>query len=83
MIDEEESYMDIYSPPGTKVRFAANGGWEYDKEEAKKVLTLGKIYTVSNVDVHSSHSYVSLEGVNGEFNTVLFNEVSKSDPSLA
>ena len=36
MINEEESYMDIYSPPGTKVRFAANGGWEYDKEKQRK-----------------------------------------------
>lgn len=72
-----EEYMDIYSRPGTKIKFDAGGGWEDDKEKAKQVLTVGSIYTVSSIDVRSSHSYVHLEEVSGGFNTVMFKKVKQ------
>lgn len=78
--------MDIYSPPGTKVIFDSNGGYDHDKQEAAKVLKLGETYTVRRIDVRLSHSYVFLEEVSLPggfgFNTVMFKAVSKSDSSL-
>jgi hypothetical protein len=65
-------YMDIYSGPGTKVVFHGRGGYDSQKEHAKKSLVLGNTYTVKRVEVSLSSSSVKLWEVEGDFNTVLF-----------
>lgn len=40
-----------------------------------KDLTIGEIYTVKCVEVHSWHTKVFLEGSEGSFNSVCFEEV--------
>lgn len=47
------------------------------------VLTVGKLYTVVDVEVHSWHTLVRLQEFPGrEFNSVLFEEIEDVDPSL-
>ena len=70
--EREVKYMDIYSRPGTKVVFHGRGGYPSQIEDAKKILTLGGVYTVSDMDVGHSRSSVSLVEIHGYFNTVLF-----------
>lgn len=71
-----DKYMDIYSPPGTKIRFTANGGYEIEMEEAKEILELGAIYTVKYTSVGQSYSTVVLEEFpHKQFNTCLFDKV--------
>jgi len=76
MIKEwNEAYprMDIYSPPGTLVMFDGRGGYDWEQEAAKQLLTMRGIYTIARVDVFSSSSTVYLVGVKGRgFNTTLF-----------
>jgi hypothetical protein len=65
--------MDINSPPGTKVIFDANGGYDSEKQWAKTLLEEGKEYTVKQIDVHSYTSSVTLEELSHKFfNSVLF-----------
>ncbi len=74
---ERREIMNIYSAPGTKVRFLNKNGYEYDLEHARKYLNTNRIYTVRNIDVGGWSSTVYLEEVPGEyFNTVCFKEVS-------
>lgn len=72
------STMDIYSAPGTKIKFAhPNSGYTHDQKQCAEYLTLGGIYTVKRTDVHSSHTYVYLEEVPGQhFNSVMFDAVT-------
>lgn len=57
-----EDYMDIYSPPGTKVAFVfPNAGWNGDAAWALKHMELGAIRTVRYIEVHSSSSTLYLE----------------------
>jgi len=70
-----DSTMDIYSKPGTKIRFRNCGGYPAEAELAAKVLNITDTYTVESIDVHSSISYVRLyEFPNESFNTVMFSE---------
>jgi hypothetical protein len=69
--------MDIYANPGHKVRYVnLNAGSTYDKEQAKKHLVFGAVYTVKHIEVYSWSSDVSFEEVPGiEFNTCFFEDV--------
>lgn len=67
--------MDIYSKPGTKVLFTAQGGYEVEREDAKNKLVLGREYTVKRIDMYSYTSRVVFEEVEGRFNTSLFEKV--------
>jgi hypothetical protein len=65
--------MDINSPPGTKVIFDANGGYDSEKQWAKTLLEVGKEYTVKQINIHSYSSSVTLEELSHKFfNSVLF-----------
>jgi len=44
-------------------------------DDPMKVITIGETYTIKTVDVHSSHTKVTLEGINGRFNSVHFEKV--------
>jgi len=53
--------MDIYSPPGTKVKFKfPNAGYDPDVELAAKHLKIGATYTVARTTVHRSSTDVEL-----------------------
>lgn len=40
---------------------------------------VGRIYTVTDVEVHSQHTKVSLKGMVGKFNSVCFSLVNPND----
>lgn len=65
--------MDIYTAPGEKIVFTGEGGYPYEGINAKKILDIGKVYTINNIEIHSSCSYVKLNEITGEvFNTTMF-----------
>lgn len=83
-ISESEEYidetMDIYSSAGTKVRFLNKNGYDNERETAAKVFDTTTIYTVKNIEVHSSVSYVTLEEYpERSYNSVMFTEVIESE----
>ena len=72
--------MDIWSPPGTYVKYLNKNGYESDRERANKVLEEGKQYTVYKIDVGSSRSTVQLvEFPDQWFNTVMFENLEGYD----
>jgi hypothetical protein len=74
--DYEET-MHIYAQAGTKVIFRARGGYDGEKELAKRAgLVIDQIYTVKQVVISRSDSRVTLEELPGrDFNTCLFADV--------
>lgn len=68
--------MDIYSEKGTKVVYTGQGGYDSDKEHAKKYLTEGSLYTIHSTDVGSWHTWIQLEEFPGKtFNSVMFDNL--------
>ena len=43
-----------------------------NNSDPTNILTLGKSYKISKVDIHKSHTKLSLEGIDGRFNSVCF-----------
>lgn len=43
-------------------------------DDPNEILTKDKIYVVSDVDIHSSHTKLTLDGIKGRFNSVCFNK---------
>ncbi|MDR1902369.1 MAG: hypothetical protein LBQ88_08840 [Treponema sp.] len=41
-------------------------------DDPEKFLTVGEEYTVKDVEIHSYHTKVFLEGIEGKFNSVSF-----------
>lgn len=73
--------MDIYSKPGTRVRFTGHGGYDHHKEHANKFLTVDQVYTVERTEVGGWHTDIYLEGFPHEgFNSVMFAIISPSAP---
>lgn len=59
-----------------RARYAHPGnGWEDDRKAAAAVLTPGAVYTIRQLTVGQSTSYLTFQEVDGEFNTVLFEPV--------
>jgi hypothetical protein len=70
--------MDIKkASPGYKVVFMnPEAGWSDDQFRAKKAnLVVGREYTLAKVEVHSWHTKIWLEEVEGIFNSVQFEDV--------
>ncbi len=67
--------MDIYTKPGKKVKFLNKNGYDWQKEEAAKVLNTEDEYTVVDIDIGGWMSDVYLEGFPHPFNTVMFENV--------
>lgn len=44
-------------------------------DDPRGVLEEGLNYTVAEIEIHSWHTKVSLDGVNGKFNSACFDEV--------
>ena len=47
-------------------------------DDPKGILVIGNIYDVSKWEVHSWHTRVFLEGIDGEFNSVCFEEIEET-----
>lgn len=77
----ERKYMNMYSPPGTRVRFMNKGGYEIQPRLAIKAgLIEEEVYTVAYVDVGGWTSYVYLkEFPNEGFNTAMFDQVEEDE----
>jgi hypothetical protein len=64
--------------PGDKVIFVGctvdqiNWG---SNDDPNKILSIGAVYTISDVDVHTWHTKISLKGFSGIFNSVCFDEI--------
>lgn len=72
--------MDIWTPPGTKIKFDKVAGYDYDKELVSKHLVKGQIYTVYKCDVSNWTSEVELVEFPGvHFNTVCFENLEDYD----
>ena len=44
----------------------------WGNNDTPHMLTIGKVYKIKKVEVHSQHTKVSLEGIVGRFNSVCF-----------
>ena len=71
--------MDIYSKPGTKVRFAyPDAGYPHHQADARKHLEEGYGYTVERTEVESCHTDVYLQEIPSvAFNSVMFAPVEQ------
>lgn len=69
-------FIGIYSKPGTKVRFIGKNGYEMPLNLALKTFLVGQELTVKQIVVGSFLSEVQFEELpNKWFNTVMFEEV--------
>lgn len=77
--------MNIYAPPGTKVRYACFlAGFPHDQQLAEQHLTRRAIYTVARADVHDYYTDVYLLEVPGvAFNSVLFTDAAEEQPTMS
>lgn len=64
--------MSLESAAGTVVIYTGTNGYDSDKKYANERLTVGNEYVVASMDVGRSSSTVKFEGVDGNFNTVMF-----------
>jgi hypothetical protein len=69
--------MNIYAKKGHKVEYTGAsiesirwGGCD----DPRGILIIGDIYTVDRTEVHSQHTKVVLEGYDGRFNSVSFED---------
>ena len=67
--------MKLDTPIGTRVRFTAKHGLRGQQDTARKIFVMGALYTVKWLDISGFHSTVELIGVEGKFNTCLFENV--------
>lgn len=61
-----------HTKPPMKVTFHGNGGYEGERDYARKALEVGKEYLVIGGTMGQSITYYQLEGIEGHFNSVLF-----------
>jgi len=76
-----ETKMDIDAQRGHRVIYVgacddqiAWGG----SDDPRGILTIGREYTVDHTEVHSWHTKVVLEGIEGKFPSVVFEDVSSA-----
>jgi len=63
--------LNIYTPPGRKVRFMNANGHDGEKEEACLYLQEGAVYTLLKADIYRYRTEIYLE----EFPEIPFNSV--------
>jgi hypothetical protein len=71
--------VKLDTKPGDKVRFLNEGGYAQERLIANDRMTPGQTYTVEEVQVGFWHSVITLEGVQGWHNTVMFENVEAPD----
>lgn len=65
--------MDIFSAPGTKVKYTGTNGNDFNRQHIEsKGIKVDDVLTVKYTRVSAYSSRVSFEEVDGEFNTVCF-----------
>jgi hypothetical protein len=75
-----KKYANIHSKRGTKIRFMAEGGNDYQKQESKKILTVGKIYTLWFAEIDtSSTDFILEEFPDKRFNSSLFYRIEEDE----
>ena len=68
--------MNICALPGTKVIFINKGGYGNSAEAAREAGFIeGNQYTVHDIDVSQSCSYVYFEEIRGSWNSVMFDDI--------
>lgn len=69
--------MTIYAEPGQRVQYLGGSGQSaYSGEcDDATVLTPLEIYEVEAITIHGWHTAVTLKGVCGVYNSVVFEEV--------
>jgi hypothetical protein len=74
-----EVTMDIYAQPGTKVIFRANGGYDWEKEKAKKAgFIVDQPYTVKYMEIGHSSTNAYFEEMAGGWNSCLFADLPEA-----
>lgn len=74
--DEDDEPLEIRYAAGRRVRFAhPDAGWPGEGDDATESLILGAAYTIGWADIGQSKTYLNLSGVEGAFNSVLFEPV--------
>ena len=69
--------MDINSPKGTQIKFTANGGYDYEKIAALKILKYNETYTIEEIFVGEWVTKVVLAGFPKKyFNSCLFENIN-------
>jgi len=61
------------------VKFTADGGYPSEREYAKEKLELEKVYKVLKTEIYSWNSNYTLEGIDGTWNTCLFELIEKTE----
>lgn len=79
--DRDEVDLEVAYAPGAYVRYAhPDAGWPGDQDEARNLLTHGRLYRVAWNDIGQSRTRIGLVGVKGHgFNSVLFEPVPGED----
>jgi hypothetical protein len=67
--------MRLDTKPNDVVIFIGEGGYPIQREQAHAKLTVGQEYTVENLYVGTWDSVVTLVGIDGTFNSVLFDNM--------
>lgn len=70
--DDFEPGLPLDAKPGAKVIFTGKNGYEGERVRAVKALEVGREYVLETFDVGRFDSRVTLEGVQGSFNSVHF-----------
>lgn len=79
--------INLYAKSGTKVKAIYKdgkpfGGYDADENKVAKYCKEGVLYTIESIEAHNFSSTVELKEFPGQnFNTVLFVEVSKPEPT--
>ena len=62
---------------GDKVRFdgCSKEQQAWGSNDNSNELTIGEVYILSDVEEHNWHTKVSVEGIDGQFNSVCFSEI--------
>ena len=60
------------NPEAGHVVFRDRGGYPCERKKASEILEVGRSYKVTGGVEHSCVTYINLEGVEGSWNTALF-----------
>lgn len=74
--DEQFDPMCIQTAAGSRVVFMARNGYEGERAQALRILTVGAVYEVTSMDVGNFSSSVTLKGIPGYFNASMFKNTS-------
>lgn len=79
--EEDDEPLEVRYAPGAFVRYQhPDAGWPGEQDEARELLTHGRLYRVAWIDIGQSKTRIGLAGVKGAgFNSVLFEPVAIED----